>query len=57
MTSDAGSLDRARFRYFPVVPSRLEFAVEVRREVRPPWTFRLSRRVGLTSGDEDDQER
>ncbi len=28
---DAGSLERGRFRYFPVAPGRLEFAVEVRR--------------------------
>src|SRR5690348_12009929 len=28
---DAGSLQRGRFTYFPVVPGRLEFAVEVRR--------------------------
>jgi hypothetical protein len=28
---DAGSLDRGRFRYFPVAPGRMEFAVEVRR--------------------------
>src|SRR5690242_7605440 len=27
---DAGSLQRGRFTYFPVVPGRLEFAVEVR---------------------------
>jgi hypothetical protein len=27
----AGSLDRGRFRYFPVVPGRVEFAVELRR--------------------------
>ena len=27
---DAGSLMRGRFRYFPVVPGRLEFAIEVR---------------------------
>lgn len=26
-----GSLDRGRFRYFPVVPGRLEFAIELRR--------------------------
>ena len=29
-TSDAGSLRRGRFIYFPVVPGRMEFAVEVR---------------------------
>ena len=28
---DAGSLTRGRFTYFPVVPGRIEFAVEVRR--------------------------
>jgi hypothetical protein len=28
---DAGSLQRGRFTYFPVVPGRLEFAIEVRR--------------------------
>src|SRR5579871_2483503 len=27
---DAGSLRRGRFTYFPVVPGRLEFAIEVR---------------------------
>ena len=27
---DAGSLTRGRFTYFPVVPGRLEFALEVR---------------------------
>src|SRR5580704_4724391 len=27
---DAGSLDRGRFRYFPVAPGRMEFAAEVR---------------------------
>ena len=27
----AGSLDRGRYRYFPVVPGRVEFAVELRR--------------------------
>ena len=27
----AGSLDRGRFRYFPVVPGRLEFSIELRR--------------------------
>ncbi len=30
----AGSLDRGRFRYLPVVPGRLEFAVEVLRAIR-----------------------
>ena len=30
MAEDAGSLDRGRFRYFPVAPGRMEFAVEVR---------------------------
>jgi hypothetical protein len=30
---DAGSLKRGRFTYFPVVPGRLEFAVEVRRAI------------------------
>ena len=29
-TSDASSLRRGRFTYFPVVPGRMEFAVEVR---------------------------
>ena len=28
--SDLGSLTRGRFTYFPVVPGRLEFAIEVR---------------------------
>ena len=27
----SGSLERGRFRYFPVVPGRLEFSVELRR--------------------------
>src|SRR4029453_3165151 len=30
MADDAGSLDRGRFRSFPVAPSRMEFAIEVR---------------------------
>ncbi len=30
---DAGSLRRGRFTYFPVVPGRLEFAIEVRRAI------------------------
>jgi hypothetical protein len=30
---DAGSLERGRFRYFPVAPGRLEFAAEVRRTI------------------------
>src|SRR5262245_15063706 len=29
----AGSLKRGRFRYFPVVPGRLEFAIEVRQTI------------------------
>ncbi|MEN6603826.1 MAG: hypothetical protein ABFD86_15555 [Bryobacteraceae bacterium] len=32
-TSAAGSLDRGRFRYFPVAPGRLEFAIELRRAI------------------------
>src|SRR5579871_6585673 len=35
---DAGSLRRGRFTYFPVVPGRMEFAIEVRKallEQRP----------------------
>ena len=35
----AGSLDRGRYRYFPVVPGRVEFAVELRRVLladKPP---------------------
>jgi hypothetical protein len=35
----AGSLERGRFRYFPVVPGRVEFAIELRRLLlkdRPP---------------------
>jgi hypothetical protein len=35
----AGSLDRGRFRYFPVVPGRVEFAAELRRVLlagKPP---------------------
>jgi hypothetical protein len=31
--SDAGSLQRGRFIYFPVVPGRMEFAVEVRQAI------------------------
>src|SRR5450755_2846081 len=31
--SDPGSLKRGRFTYFPVVPGRLEFAIEVRRAI------------------------
>jgi hypothetical protein len=30
---EAGSLERGRFSYFPVVPGRLEFAIEVRRAI------------------------
>src|SRR3989442_15811399 len=30
---EAGSLKRGRFTYFPVVPGRLEFAMEVRRAI------------------------
>src|SRR6185295_17707451 len=30
---DPGSLKRGRFTYFPVVPGRLEFAIEVRRAI------------------------
>ena len=30
---DAGSLTRGRFTYFPVVPGRLEFAIEVRQAI------------------------
>src|SRR5271165_1660791 len=30
---DLGSLERGRFTYLPVVPGRLEFAVEVRRRI------------------------
>jgi hypothetical protein len=30
---DAGSLQRGRFTYFPVVPGRLEFAIEVRQAI------------------------
>jgi hypothetical protein len=30
---DAGSLSRGRFTYFPVVPGRLEFAIEVRQAI------------------------
>src|SRR5437762_2819199 len=33
MAEDAGSLDRGRFRYFPVAPGRMEFAMEVRRAI------------------------
>src|SRR5437870_3222178 len=49
---DPGSLQRGRFTYFPVVPGRLEFAIEVRQAVlrsRPqvvavelPVTLRLA---------------
>jgi hypothetical protein len=31
--ADPGSLDRGRFTYFPVVPGRLEFAIEVRQAI------------------------
>jgi hypothetical protein len=31
--SDAGSLERGRFTYFPVAPGRLEFAIEVRQAI------------------------
>src|SRR5260370_579970 len=30
MADDAGSLDRGRFRYFPVAAGRMEFSIEVR---------------------------
>jgi len=30
---DFGNLERGRFRYLPVVPGRLEFAMEVRRRI------------------------
>src|SRR5947209_7226884 len=30
---DSGSLQRGRFTYFPVVPGRLEFAIEVRQAI------------------------
>jgi len=30
---DPGSLKRGRFTYFPVVPGRLEFAIEVRQAI------------------------
>ncbi|HTM52039.1 MAG TPA: hypothetical protein VL285_25265 [Bryobacteraceae bacterium] len=33
MSDEAASLDRGRFRYFPVVPGRMEFAMELRREL------------------------
>jgi hypothetical protein len=33
LLKDAGSLRRGRFRYLPVAPSRMEFAVEVRRAI------------------------
>jgi hypothetical protein len=33
LSSAAGSLDRGRFRYFPVAPGRLEFAGELRRAI------------------------
>jgi hypothetical protein len=33
MPEDAGSLERARFRYFPVVPGKLEFAAEARQAI------------------------
>lgn len=32
-TDDAGSLRRGAWRYFPVVPGRMEFAIEVRRTI------------------------
>jgi len=31
LVSDPGSLRRGNFTYFPVVPGRLEFAIELRR--------------------------
>ena len=39
LVPEAGSLVRGRFRYFPVTPGRLEFAIEVRQAIlraRPP---------------------
>src|SRR6478609_6599347 len=33
MAEDAGSLDRGRFRYFPVAAGRMEFAIEVRQAI------------------------
>jgi hypothetical protein len=40
---DPGSLKRGRFTYFPVVPGRLEFAIEVRRAILrdPPQVIAL----------------
>ena len=38
-SDDPGSLRRGNFTYFPVIPGRLEFAIEVRRAIlrlRPP---------------------
>ncbi|MDQ2900836.1 MAG: hypothetical protein M3Y07_13715, partial [Acidobacteriota bacterium] len=47
--SDAGSLRRGRFTYFPVVPGRLEFAHEVRRAIlrEPPQVVALELPVAL----------
>ena len=40
---DPGSLKRGRFNYFPVVPGRLEFAIEVRQAIlrQRPQTIAL----------------
>src|SRR3954462_4130494 len=61
---DPGSLKRGRFTYFPVVPSRLEFAIEVRQAIlrdrpeviavelpatlQPAWTRAVSRLPGMS---------
>src|SRR5450432_287128 len=47
--SDAGSLTRGRFTYFPVVPGRLEFAIEVRQAIlrSRPRAIALELPVGL----------
>ncbi len=46
---DPGSLDRGRFTYFPVVPGRLEFAIEVRQAIltRRPDVIALELPVAL----------
>ena len=52
MGEDAGSLDRDRFRYFPVVPGRMEFAIEVRRAllaVRPDVVAAISNAVAYAN--------
>jgi hypothetical protein len=51
MTPDPGSLTRGRFTYFPVVPGRLEFAIEVRQAIlrERPQVIALELPVSLES--------